>query len=81
VVWVDVFFGEKGRGATKVAHLNHLTYPIVLDHKEASYRAWAFQGYPYWLLLDSRGRVIEARFKPQTVAQLTRMLAERRAPR
>jgi peroxiredoxin len=81
VVWVDIFSRDKGRGATKLARLNHLTFPIVLDHKQASNKAWAFQGYPYWLVLDSRGRVIEARFKPQTVAQLTRMLAERRAPR
>jgi hypothetical protein len=75
VVWVDIFFGEKGRGAKQVARLNHVTFPIVLDHREASYKAWGFGGYPFWLLLDSRGRVIEARFKPQTVPQLTRMLA------
>jgi hypothetical protein len=82
VVWVDIiFFGENGRGAKKVARLNHLTFPIVLDHKEASHKAWGRGGYPYWVLLDSRGRVIEARLKPQTVAQLTKMLAERRAPR
>jgi hypothetical protein len=55
-----------------------LTFPIVLDHNEASHKAWAFGGYPFWLLLDSRGRVIEARFKPQTAAQLTTMLAEPR---
>jgi peroxiredoxin len=81
VVWVDIWFGEEGRGARKVARLNHLTFPIVLDHNEASHKAWAFGGYPFWLLLDSRGRVIEARFKPQTMAQLTTMLAEPRTPR
>jgi hypothetical protein len=42
-------------------------------------KAWAIPGVPYFLLLDSRGRVIEAHFR-QTAAQLTRMLAERRAP-
>jgi peroxiredoxin len=79
VVWVDIFFGEKGRGAKKIARLNHLTFPIVIDHKEASHKAWAFRYYPEWVLLDPRGRVIEARAGIQTVAQLTRMLAESRA--
>lgn len=79
VVWVDVL-GGKAQGARKLARLNHFTLPIVIDHKEASNKAWAFQGYPYWLLLDSRGRVIEAHFH-QTAAQITRMLAESRAPR
>jgi hypothetical protein len=36
------------------------------------------QGYPYWLLLDSHGRVIEARFGPQTVTQLKQLLAKAR---
>jgi hypothetical protein len=76
VVWADVFFGEKGRGAKKIARLNHLTFPIVLDHKEASYKTWAFQGYPYFLLLDARGRVVDARLGRQTVAQLEQLLAE-----
>jgi hypothetical protein len=44
-------------------------------------KAWKLQGYPYWLLLDSRGRVIEARFNspgptPITTAQLERLLAK-----
>jgi peroxiredoxin len=77
VIWVDIL-GGKAQGAKKLARLNHFTLPIVIDHKEASHKAWAFDGYPYLLLLDSRGRVIEAHFH-QTTAQLTRMLDERRA--
>jgi peroxiredoxin len=80
VVWVDIL-GGKARGATKLARLNHFTLPIVIDHKQAVTKAWAPQGYPYWLLLDARGRVIEGRGAVQTVAQLTTMLAEQRAPR
>jgi hypothetical protein len=73
VMWVDVF--GKGREAKNVARLNHLTLPIVIDDKEASYGAWAFQGYPYWLLLDAHGRVIAARMGIQTVAQIEQLLA------
>jgi hypothetical protein len=43
-------------------------------------KAWAMPGVPCFPLLDSRGRVIEAHFQ-QAAAQLTRMLAERRATR
>jgi peroxiredoxin len=78
VVWVDIF-GGTAQGAKKLARFNHLTFPIVIDHKQAVTKAWAPNGYPYWLLLDSRGRVIEAPGH-QTAAQLTTMLAEGRAP-
>jgi hypothetical protein len=37
--------------------------------------AWAVQSFPYWLLLDADGRVVEARLKRQTVAQLEQLLA------
>jgi peroxiredoxin len=79
VVWVD-FYGNP-RQATKIARLNHLTFPVVVDTGSAMTKAWAIQASPEWVLLDSRGRVIEARIKPQTVAQLTSMLTERRASR
>jgi peroxiredoxin len=78
VVWVD-FQGNPGQ-ARKIARLNRLTFPIVFDKPATVMKAWAVQGFPYFLLLDSRGRVIEAHFH-QTAAQLTRMLAEGRAPR
>ena len=67
-------YSKKGE-SKKVARLNHLTLPIVIDDKEASYGAWAFQRYPYWLLLDAHGRVIAARMGIQTVAQIEQLLA------
>jgi hypothetical protein len=73
VVWVD--FQGSSAPARKVLRHNHLTFPVVVDPKGASIKTWRIQGYPYWLLLDSRGRVVEARFKPQTVAQLEQLLA------
>jgi peroxiredoxin len=78
VIWVD-FQGKPGQ-ARKTARLNHVTFPVVFDGHGAMIKAWAIQGVPYWLLLDSRGRVIEAHLH-QTEAQLTTMLAEGRAPR
>jgi hypothetical protein len=78
VVWVD-FEGNPGR-TKKIARLNHVTFPVVYDARGAIVKAWAIPGVPYFLLLDSRGRVIEAHFH-QTPAQITRLLAESRAPR
>jgi len=40
-----------------------------------SLAAWAIQSFPYWLLLDADGRLVEARLKRQTVAQLEQLLA------
>jgi peroxiredoxin len=79
VVWVD--FQGSAQEAKKLARFNHLTFPVVVDPKATSLKTWAIEAFPYWLLLDSSGRVVEARLKPQTVAQLTTMLAEQRAPR
>jgi peroxiredoxin len=79
VVWVD--FQGTTQGAKKLARFDHLTFPVIVDAKGTSLKTWAIQFFPYWLLLDSRGRVVEARLKRQTVAQLTTMLAEHRAPR
>lgn len=73
VVWVDTL-GGTAQGAKKLARLNHFTLPIIVDHKYASQKAWAPGGYPFWLLLDSRGRVIEAPGH-QTVAQIEQLLA------
>jgi outer membrane lipoprotein-sorting protein len=78
VVWVD-FQGAPGR-TKKIARLNHVTFPVVYDAHGAMTKAWAIPGVPYFLLLDSRGRVIEAHFH-QTAAQITRMLAEPQVPR
>lgn len=55
---------------------NHVTFPVVVDAPGASIKAWKIQAYLYWLLLDSRGHVIEARFKPQTINQLHQLLAK-----
>jgi hypothetical protein len=74
-VWVD--WGGTPRGAKKLARYDHLTYPVVVDHKGASFKAWAFNAYPYWLLLDAHGRVIAARRGIQTVAQIEQLLARR----
>jgi thiol-disulfide isomerase/thioredoxin len=73
IVWVD-FQGNVGE-AREIAHFQHLTFPVVFD-TGAMTKAWRIQGMPYWLLLDSRGRVIEARFKPQTLAQLQQLLTK-----
>jgi peroxiredoxin len=72
VIWVDV--GGKAQEAKKLARLNHLPFPGVVD-KGAVQKAWDIQSVPEWVLLDSRGRVIEARLGPQTVAQLEHLLA------
>jgi peroxiredoxin len=77
VIWVDL--QGTAHEAKKLARFNHLTFPVVVDPKGTSLKTWAIQAFPYWLLLDTRGRVVEARLKPQTVAQLTSMLAEHRA--
>jgi len=74
VVWVD-FQGTPAE-ARKIARHNHLTFPVVIDPKGTSLKTWAIQAFPYWLLLDRHGRVIEARFKPQTVGQLQQLLAK-----
>jgi hypothetical protein len=75
VVWVD-WLGPKAAEATKILEHNHLTVTVVIDARDASRKAWRLQAYPYWVLLDSRGHVIEARLKPQTSAQLEQMLAK-----
>jgi peroxiredoxin len=75
VVWVDTL-GGTAHGANKLARLNHFTFPIIIDHKSASLKAWAFQGYPYWLLLDARGGVIESRLGRQSLAQIEQLLAK-----
>jgi hypothetical protein len=80
VVWVDLW--GTARGAERIVRLNHLTFSVVVDHGGSSLKAWSMQGFPYWLLLDSHGRVVEARFKPQTVTQINHMLkGARPAPR
>jgi hypothetical protein len=78
VIWVD--FQDNARQARKIARLNQVTFPVVFDGHGAMIKAWAIQGVPYFLLLDSHGRVVDARLGHQTPTQLTRMLAERRAP-
>jgi peroxiredoxin len=75
VAIVGVDFQGKANEPRKIAHYQHLTFPVVFD-RGAMVNAWKIHGMPYWLLLDSRGRVIEARFKPQTFAQLDRLLGE-----
>jgi hypothetical protein len=77
VIWVD-FQGNPGQ-TKKIARLNHVTFPVVYDAHGAMIKAWAIQGVPYFLLLDSHGRVVDARLGHQTLGQLTRLLAERRA--
>jgi len=75
VVWVDGD-GAKADEAVKIVRHNHLTVTVVIDARGASRKAWRVQAWPYWVLLDSRGRVLEARLKPQTSAQLEQMLAK-----
>jgi peroxiredoxin len=76
IVWVD--YQGNAEQARKIVQHNHLTVPVVVDagYPGAIIRAWNIQAYPYWLLLDTRGRVIEARFKPQTIAQLEQLVAK-----
>jgi hypothetical protein len=80
VVWVQI--QGKARQAKKIARLNRVTFPTLVDsgNPSAVVKAWAIQGVPYFLLLDPHGRVVEAHFH-QTAAQLTRMLAKGRATR
>jgi peroxiredoxin len=79
--WVDID-GTGPAQAQKVVRHNHLTFPVITDNRgpgtnhSNSLKAWHWQGYPYWVLLDSHGRVIEARFKPQTLAQLRQLVRE-----
>jgi hypothetical protein len=77
IIWVD--FSGKPAQAEKLIRHNRLTFPVVIDNKSGrfganSIQAWRIQAYPYWALLDSHGRVIEARFKPQTLAQLRQLV-------
>jgi hypothetical protein len=74
ILWVDLQ-GRAGE-ARKIVRYNRLTFPVVVDAHGASIKAWNIQAYPFWVLLDSRGRVIEARLKPQTIAQLKHLLGE-----
>jgi len=78
IVWVDL--QGTAKEAKAIQHYNRLTLPIVVDdwHRNAVIKAWNIQAYPYWLLLDAHGRVIEARFKPQTISQLDQLLARAR---
>ena len=75
VIWVN---GPHGEAATtpKIKRHNHLPFPAVTASGRALDQAWKIEAIPYWVLLDSRGRVIEARLKPQTTAQLEQMLAK-----
>jgi peroxiredoxin len=81
IVWVDVF-GQGPAQARKVVRHNNLTFPVVTDpqgpgiNHSNSERAWNYQAYPYWVLLDSHGRLIEARFKPQTLTELRQLVNE-----
>lgn len=76
VLWVDL--QGSAEEARKIVQHNHLTFPVVIDvgFPGEVIKAWKIQNYPYWLLLDSHGRVIEARLKPQTAAQLKQLLAK-----
>jgi hypothetical protein len=74
VIWVDA--QGSAHAAKTLAHLNHLTFPVVVD-KGALEKAWKPHGFPKWVLLDSHGHVIEARIGFQTVAQLRQLLARR----
>jgi hypothetical protein len=62
----------------KIVRHNQLTFTVVIDARDASTKAWRPQAWPYWVLLDSRGRVVEARLKPQTTTQLEQLLARAR---
>ena len=77
IFWVD-WEWPKAEEARKVVRHNHLTFSVVIDARDASRKAWGGGSWPYWVLLDSRGRVVEARLKPQTTAQLEQLLARAR---
>jgi hypothetical protein len=76
IVWVDL--QGTAKEAKAIQHHNHLALPVVVDdwHRNVVIKAWNIQAYPYWLLLDAHGRVIEAQFKPQTTTQLDQLLAK-----
>jgi thiol-disulfide isomerase/thioredoxin len=84
IVWVDSPPAVNAERAREIVRHNHLTFPVVIDTNDtsrptsASFESWKVQAWPFWLLLDSDGRVIEARLGPQTTAQLTELLAKAR---
>jgi peroxiredoxin len=78
IAWVDILSANAEREARKIVHHNHLTFPVVIDAEEEVVESWKVQSFPFWALLDSDGRVIEARLKPQTTAELRQMLAKAR---
>jgi hypothetical protein len=74
VVWVDSLTGSLVSQVRKLARLNRLTFPVVVDRKSRSIKAWG-SSIPFWLLLDAHGRVIAARTGLRTVAQIEQLLA------
>jgi hypothetical protein len=75
VVWVDM--QGSAEQARKIARHNQLEFPVVVDFwkRDVASKTWKIQSYHYWLLLDSQGRVVEARLKPQTAAQLRQLVS------
>jgi redoxin len=71
VIWVDA--QGTAKAAKTLARFERLTFPVVVDNGAVK-KAWAPQGFPKWVLLDSHGRVIDVRIGPQTVAQLGQLL-------
>ena len=74
VVWVDLQ-GSAER-ARKIRRHNRLSFPVVVDAAGASIRSWKFRAYPYWVLLDSQGGVVEARLGPQSITELRQLAAK-----
>jgi hypothetical protein len=75
VVWVDSLPGSMVSQLRKLARLNRLTFPIVVDRRSRSIKAWG-SSIPYWLLLDGHGRVIAARLGLQTVTRIEQLLGK-----
>jgi thiol-disulfide isomerase/thioredoxin len=75
VVWVN---GPQGRAAMtrRIKRHNQLPFLAVTASGNGLIKAWKVQAVPFWVLLDARGRVIEARLRPQTTAQLEQLIAK-----
>ncbi len=76
VSFVSVDIDSDEQSARQTLQEGGYTFAVILDSFSGDLaRTWGIGAIPTWVLLDAEGRVIEVRFKPQTVDQLNEMLA------
>jgi hypothetical protein len=72
IIWVDLP-GTAGPARRIVRH----NLPSGRDRNRvprSRHQGLEHRSYSYWLLLDSQGRVIQTRFRAQTISQLRQLL-------